>query len=244
MFIQYGSHQHQPGEIQLSISKETLFTDADTPYATRERWDMSGMLVGDDQSDINSQVSSLLNAYSQDSQDLTLKLTEGGDSHLRLRSRDCIGGTRVIAPPSFPDNSDAAYVTFLPYTVAVEGIVALANPATALLSFSETIVRSGGGPRFGLIEPLIGRPIKQLLKRNTIFRAVQRGTATGLYQRPVPPLPLWPDALKQAPEITLDSPRVRGAGASLTYTHFTISWQYEFESATPLLGSPHAWGTV
>lgn len=244
MYIQYGSHAHAPGEIQLSVSKQTLFTEAQTPYAVRERWDMQGMLVGDSQSDINAQVSTLLTAYSKHGEDIALKLSEGGDSHLKMRSRDCIGGTRVVVPPTFPSNVDAAYVTFLPYTIAVEGDVAMTDLPTALLAFSETITKSGGGPRFGLLEPLIGAPVRQLLKRQTIFRATQQGTATGLYARPTAPLPLWPNALKESPRIELRSPKVRGSGSSLTFTEYTISWQYEFESSQPLLGSPHTWGSI
>lgn len=244
MHIQYGSYAHDPGEIQLSVSREAVFNDAEVPYAVRERWDMDGMLVGDSQSDIDRKVRDLTAAYSQDGLDLSLKLSAGGDTHLRLKSTECIGGTRVTQPPSFPSNSDAAYVTFLPYAVSVEGLVALAGTSSYLVSFQETIARSGGGPRYGMIEPLTGMPIRQLLKRNTIYRATQRGSATGLYTYPSVPLPLWPAALKEAPKVERVGPRVRGTGATSTYTHYTVSWSYEFESATPLIGNPHSWGTT
>ena len=243
MHVQYGSYQHDPGEVMLAVTKETLWTDDGLPYAVRERWNLSGMLVGDSEADIDAKVAAMDTAYSTSGQDLIVKLTSGGDTRMALRSADCIGGTRVVSPPAFPENRDAAYVTFLPYTVAVEGVVALPNTERVVISFAETITKSGGGPRYGVIETIAGLPVRQKLRNYTTFRAQQSGSATGLFAMPLVPPPLWPQALVEAPEIRTDPPRVHRSGKA-GYTHFTVHWNYRFESPLPLVGGGNVWGTV
>lgn len=241
-FVQYGNYQHDPGEVELQVQQTVQETEAGTPYSVLTRFSLSGMLVGSGLADMNAKVAALAAAYSQNGYDLGLMDDFGAPTHLVLLSANCLGGSRVTVRPSFPDLRRAAMVTFVPYQIELEGEVLVADRPTDLLEFTESISRSGGGPRFGFLEPLNGAPIKQQLKKKTVYRATQRGRGLGLLARPTVPRPIWPAALMESPTIETGSPRRRGFGADLVYTRFPVSWSYEFQSAVPLIGDPNAWG--
>ncbi len=241
MFVSYGSYSHDPGEVEVAVLKDAVRTGGDTIWAHKWNWELRGQLVGTSESDIDGKVAALEAAYIDD-QDIAIELTGGGDTNLSVAVADTMGGIRVVSGPNYPDNRGAAYVTYLPYTINLEAIVPISGPETTLLAFEESITREGGGPRYGMLEPVVGFPVRQLLKRNTIFRATQTGRAVGINSRPFPANPLWPSALKEAPQIEKPSPKRIGAGNQQTYTEFEITWKYEFESATSLFGGPNAWG--
>jgi len=186
-------------------------------------------------------VAQLTAAYAVDGRDLVLLLPSGSPSHLQLLSRDCNGGTKVMQRPSFPDFRGAGYTGYLPYSIVVEGTRDITGGEDGLLNFSEQLSFEGGGPRFGLRETLNGLPIRQQLRRATIYRATQAGTATGRYSYPTPPRPLWPGAMPEAPKIVYQAPRRRGSAGRDRYTEFVTSWQYVFESPAPLRGRPTIW---
>lgn len=252
MFVKYGSFTHPLGEAAVSIDRETLFTEAGTPWAVRERWDIQGVIsnttinrAGDSipsgvPADLSPKINALELAYSQNNQDIALLLPDGETptSH-RIISAHTLGGVQVVQAPCYPEGIEAEYVTYRSFTVAVEALRPLSSP-TKLLSFTETMTYEGGGPRYGHLEPLVGRPIKQTLKRFTIYRVTQQGHAVGLYAYPPIPKPLWPAAQVRNRRIEKGSPRRRG-GSVITDTEFPISWVYEYESAFSLIGGPHLW---
>lgn len=243
MQVSYGNYTHNEGEVALRINKETLRTEADTPYATLETWTLDGVLVAGSEAAMDTAVAALETAYGSDGQDLALQLTGGGNTTLALDSSACNGGTRVTQRPSFPDFRGAAYVAYLPYSITVVGEVPISSRATNLLRFTESVSRSGGGPRFGVRETLNSRPVVQTLRRFTKYIATQSGTASGLYSYPVPPTPINPGALIEAPEVSYTTPKRRGTGTSANdYTEWTVSWTYRMESASPILGGPNIWG--
>lgn len=241
MYVKFGSYKHDVGECELNLSREILETDARTPYAEVWRADISGMLLADNQASMDQKVEALLRAYSKANQDFVLYLSDGTPSYINMRSRNAIGGVRVVRGPSFPSNRNAAYVTYLPYSIALEAEFPFAQRADALRSFQERIVRSGGGPKFSLTETLNTRPIPQRNKVATIYHATQSGNAVGLYAMPTVPAPIWPQWLVEAPKIEVGSPKRIGTGRSKGYTDFTVSWQYTFQSVTPLYGYPTRW---
>ena len=238
MFLKYGDHAHAVGECDIAIAIEALETDAGTPYAQRVRWDIRGLLTGEDASEINEKVIALKTAYSENARDLTILLPNGTTaSSQRIVSANTTGGTRVVSA-SFPTMDRAGYVTNYQYSVVVEAEIPLDDIQTALRSFSESLSFTGGGPRYGHLETLNTAPVKQLLRQQTVYRVEQVGQAVGLYARPTPPLPIWPAAQIESGARRLGSPKRRRND----YTDFDINWSYRFESASPLVGSPHVWG--
>lgn len=238
MRIKYGSYSHETGEIELSVSRQVLETSAKTPYARQERWELRGQLLASSDLTMDAKVKQLATAYSENNKKLQLLLNSGKVSYLELDPANTLGGVRVTTPPQFPSNKGAAYVTFLPYVIVVEAIVPISVPETRIIAFKETISRSGGGPRRGMLETLTGPPVPQILKQQTIYRATQRGSMTTLFSNPSAPAPIWPSALVGAPEITSEGPDRWGSD----FLNYKISWSYTYESGVPLIGTPHVWG--
>lgn len=242
MFLAYGDYRHPLGQPAIVISRRTLFSAANTPLAVVERWEINGLLQAGSAAEMSEQIDALEAAYSSGGHDLLLYLPDGStaSSH-RLLNAQTLGGVRVVRPPSYPQGRGAEYATIRTFSVALEAELPLLPLDTALVSYRETLEFRGGGPRFGHLEPLIGLPIKQVLRRHTIFRATQRGEAVGWVAYPTPPSPLWPAALVESGTLHAASPRRRGSGEALAYTDFPITWSYQFESALPLYGTPNVW---
>lgn len=241
MRVRYGTYTHEEGEVSLSISRDAIETEGGDIIGVEERWTLTGNLIASSETAMNSSVQALLTAYNRDGKDLALLLSSGADSALVLRSQDCDGGTKVIQRPSFPDFRGPAYTGYLPYSIAVMGTRDTTGGEDGLISWTEQISREGGGPRFGMRETLNGYPIKQQLRQATIYRVKQSGQATGRYSYPTPASPLWPAALMEAPKVTHSTPTRRGSSGRRQYVDWTVSWEYSFESAVPLRGSPSIW---
>lgn len=239
--VKYGDFAHPVGQPAVVISKETEYTDGRTPWATRVRWDISGHLANPtgDPNTLNTAIGQLKEAYAVDGRDLVMLLPDGTASTHVLRTADTLGGVRVVAPPSFPEGTGPELRTMRTFSLALEAVIPLADPETALRSFQETLTFSGGGRRYGHLEPNAGAPVKQLLKQQTVFRATQSGRAVGLYRYPPMPLPMWPAArVEENPEETRTSPQRTGSALH----DYTTTWTYSFASAIRLVGNPNAWG--
>jgi len=238
MYLKYGNYTHPLGEAGIVITKEVIENEANEPYAVRERWNISGMVIGTSASNIRTQLAALDTAYSANGKNLSLLMPDKTESTHRMISSSCTGGVRVIQRPSFPNGGGAEHVTKREYTIVLEGIVQL-SASQSILSFEEVLSFSGGGPVYGHLQPLEGTPIKQLRKQSAPYRATQEGQAVGLYRYPVVPSAIWPGDLTEKPRVRRYSPRKKGSD----YYEYKISWAYEFEAAYPLIGNPHGWTT-
>lgn len=235
MYVQYGSFRFNLGEPSVSITRDVERDATDSIYATRERWDITGLITQDGPSSIKTRIAQIEAAFAEDGQDLKLVMPDGTtDSNHVLKSADCLGGTKVIRRPSFPKGDRTEHVTTRTFSIVVEGLV-LASSDHVLLRFEEQIAFAGGGPEYGHLVTRTGLPVKQLLTRHTPYRATQIGRALGLWRYPDVPSPVWPAARIRAGDVIKQSPR-RSAGS---YYEYEISWRYEFESALPLVGSVH-----
>lgn len=241
--ITYNGYTHPPGEVLLSVNRQALLTDARTAYGETVQIQLDGFLVGDGVASINTAFRALMTAYSTDGGDFVVTDTTAGELALTIRSTNTLGGLRVIKKPNLPSMQNAAYVTFLPYQIVLEALVANPNPATLLRSFAEQISFSGGGWRRGCLQTRFGLPQPQTLTRHQIFRAVQTGRAVGLYSYPPIPSALWPAWLVEPyPERSAVGGHLVGQGAAATYMDFGVQWRYTYESPVPLIGTPRSWG--
>lgn len=242
MRIRYGTYSHEIGEADLSVSRELEENVSGVAYAIRETWTLQGQLQGTSQSNMQAKCVALEAAYAEDGKDIALLKSNNSPTHLQMLSDDTYGGTKVIGRPTFPTQRFASYNTFLNYQIVVQGLKRVSNAELYDL-FTERIITSGGGPRYGMLEPLTGFPIRQLLKRNTIYRVTQQGSAIGRNARPLPPSPLWPNRLVEAPIIERDHPTRHKniTELELEYTAWPISWTYQFASDRRLIGGPNLW---
>ena len=245
MQIRYGSYTHTLGEPALTIDRQTLYTDAQSPYAETVRWMIQGMLTnqGGTEATLNAKVRALEAAYAWNNKDAALLLTSGGAAagHTLINA-DTIGGVRVVKRPHYPKGDGAEGITMRTFAVVLEATFPLTS-GTALLSWTETISFSGGGASYGFLEPLTGRPIKQKLKQRTTYHATQQGRAVGLYEYPTVPSAMWTAGLLGARETKWDSPKRMGYGSGAdTHIGWPVSWLYKFASDNPMYASgPNRW---
>lgn len=239
MYLQYGNYTHQIGEAAVSFLILPRLNEFGEVYLHTHRWTIQGLLLGSSATALDTAWNALKDAYSTGGKTITLFHDDGTASCRRLRSQDCIGGTRIIDGPS-SQFEPGTHTTFLPYQITVEGDVEVQD--LILLSFREELTIEGGGPSFVHLEPLVGPPVKQQVKTNTTYRVIQEGEAVGFKKYPNAPPPVLGAAnLMRAPRIKLSSPRRSSSSGNPEYTEFPITWQYTFESAVPIPALPNKW---
>jgi hypothetical protein len=241
MILAYGSYRHPLAEAGISIQRETLFAATGVPTATRERWWIDGVLQAESSAGVTRAIVELQSAYSRQAQDVVLFLPDGTTPTAHtIQSRDTIGGVRVTRPPSFPQGRGAEYSTYRSYTIELEADIPVTRDANLLLYWEEVLSFSGGGPRWVYLATLAGPPVRQQVQESTPFRATQSGRAVGFRDYPTPAAPIWLAAWHQdASTITRRLPKRTGSGAATTETEFEVTWQYQFESASPLVAQPN-----
>jgi hypothetical protein len=246
MYLKFGGYVHDQGECAITISR-TSRVEHGIVVGYTERWNVQGRLqitsTGDPAADralLSARISALQLAYQQQNADLGLYFDNGTPSTHFLQSARTAGGTRVTKPPEFPIGVGAEYSTFRNFALSVEAD--FLDSSIGLVSWTESLSLTGGGPQFGYLLTLNGPPQKQLLRQQTTFRAMQQGEAIGLNSYPVAPAPLWPaDEHGELRNISQTLPERTGLGNSAVYHHFKTRWSYVFESSAPLLGAPTAW---
>ena len=241
--IQGGNYTHASGEVEYSLSVDGFLNEQGNTVTHRYRVQMQGELYAASTGDLDTAAIALRAAY-RDRLTQWRVLADGSALVHSVLEADTIDGIRVVQPPSFPSNRSAAYVNYLPYTITLEWEQLILGMEEALVSFDETLQFSGGGYRTGHIETAVNLPQKQLLRQHTIFRAVQSGSAVGMFFRPRVPDPIWPGSLVEPnPASTLASGKWRGR-ANPNRQEVAVTWQYNYESSVPLFGRPNDWGVI
>lgn len=232
MQFKFRTYSHDLHENLLAVSVESLRNEMGVQHARKETWNLQGKLVGTSQANLISKIAALKSAYQGKlTGDATFSLADGTIVH-RLIDRDTLGGVRVIRGPEFSADP-RSYVGYIDYAITLEAT--FPDTTVRYLSFHEALSFEGGGPQFEHLEPVEGLPQKQMVKQNTVFRATQSGQVVGHLGYPVVPAAIWSAALKRAPRIRPGSPRRQGNAL----VEFPIEYEYEFESAAPLVGVPH-----
>jgi hypothetical protein len=192
---------------------------------------------------MNAKISALINGYAFNGRDFKLLDENGVVQRLSVLSSATLGGVMITKPPSFPSNKDAAHVTFMPYEISLAAELPITSLVTALVSFTETLSFSGGGPVYEYLETRVGPPQRQLATQQSICTATQEGSAVGLYDTPRVPAAIWPYALVRSPQINSVGGRLVGGGPNFRYMYKGVRWRYEFKGPTPFFGTPHHWGS-
>lgn len=239
MILAYGNYRHELAEAGVAIARETVFSPMAMPIATREHWRIDGILQAETQDALTTAIEELSRAYRLQAQDVTLYLPDGSTptAH-RILSRNTIGGVRVVKPPSFPENKGAEYSTYRSYTIELEAETPVENAGEIMLQWDETLSFTGGGPRWVYLPVLSGPAIKQLVQQQTTYRVTQSGRG-GLSGLSPAGCTIWLDAWhSDASSVTRKLPRLSGSGSSAVETEFEVTWNYQFESASPLVAQP------
>lgn len=245
MILKAGSFAFPLGTVELSITRRDRKTAALQDWAEEVTWnvkyrplsqlaDSSAAMAA-----IKTKLDALENALSGSIGNLILYQPNGSTkTHHQLLTSQCIGGIRLIERPSYPEGRNVEGVTMRTVSMTFQGLRVLPNSTAQVQSFEESLDFEPNGTAYGHLEPKFGYPVKQELKKRMVYRAVQRGSCVGIYQRPEPPPAIFPSALKfTKPRVTKGSPERQGDN----YINWPIAWEYVYESAYPLSGSPNVW---
>jgi len=229
MILKYASYTHANNECEVVIAREPMRNNRGVIVAWVERWDVRGFLQAATQAAVTTALVALEAAYAVDGGNLVLYLNDGTtESAHKITSASTIGGTRVTRPISYPQGRGAEYTTWRSYDLTVEGVLPIAS-GTTILSYQAGIQRAGGGPRFVYLQTLTGLPQYQQTAQSTPYRLVQTGGSRGYTTYPTADSPLYPANEHQ------DQRQVsQSTGGDGQFTTYETTWQYVFESASPL----------
>ncbi len=242
----YRSFTFPEGRWSISKTLQGNENPAKQELTVTHRVAIDGRLQATSAAGIEAQYALLSAAYAVNGGDFLVFLPTGARSdQLSLLSLDALGGVRVTQKPSLGSLENAQYVTYLPVTITLEAEYVSGNsPLNALSSFEESLSFEGGGPVQDWYRPIKGTPSKGIVRQADTYRATQTGKAVGYFDYPrlgttagAPPPIFGIDALNRNPQVSLGSPEKLGS----SYVNFPVSWTYEFESATPLFGTPNRW---
>jgi len=238
LYLQYGNYRHLLGEVDLSVQRQTRFSEAERPIEEQVSWTISARAEGDTLPLLLAELVKVNLAYQARNQyPVARLLSETGAVVHELNGPRSIAGIKVVQPPSFGSGRGAEFTTYANYTVRLEAEFFVGDPATALVSFQESLSFGGGHPERGLLTLSAGRPVEFVSARQTPYRCTQSIRAVGLTAYPTWAVrPAFSLALLEGPDhpATFDSPRARNSRD----THFGLSKTFRFASATPLVGVP------
>ena len=235
-YFRYGNYIHAASEVQLSVSKKATFSARGLRQSLDVNFGISGVLISTDGTvaTLTAQMNALENAYTSDGYSAGLYLDANctvPTNHI-INTALTIGGTRVMSL-DWHHADGTELVTVRGYNITLH---ATFPGVSNILEFHESIsVTGNGGPRVIVLESLQGQPQPQTTCLYTKCTATQRGSAKGLFSWIPAPAPIWPQALRNDQAGGgLDGPVVAANGT----WQFPSSWNYIYESNSPLSGSP------
>jgi hypothetical protein len=239
MYVQYGNYAHAANEATVVIDRKTLENEAHVPYGIEETWGIRGLLQAPTPLLLNASIALMQAAYRVNYQSVGLFFDGGLPTTHAMPGLTPIGGVMVVQQPSFPEGGGGEFSTYRNYHITLRGRYNFPEFLKNVLTWRESLSLSGGGPRFVMLQPLSGPPIKQFTADATPYVAVQEGQATGLIKYPTPPSPLFPgDEHRDRRRITPITPERVGLPPQINYWQYGVSWHYEFESDGILQGVP------
>jgi hypothetical protein len=238
-YFKYGTYQHEDWEVEVTIEKSANFTSRQIPISHNLRMNLNGILIATTQAELTTKILALEAAYSQPASSCGLYLN-GKLTAIKIENTK--GGVQVASGPNYPQGNGGEYSTYRHYQIGLEATVDVPEGQTdPVLQFSESLSFSGTcGPKFVYQPTLTGPPVKQIVAQQTTMKVVQSGNAVGYNSRPLVPRALFPnDEHFEERKIDIGSPR--RIGIKETYIEYPVSWQYVFESNSPLSGNPNRW---
>ncbi len=239
MQLVYGGFAHAVNEGTIVTNKEIIRSAAELPYAVKETWNITGFAQAANQNALIGRLTAMEAAYSRDYQTIALLANDGSVARF-MKGLTRVGGVLIKGGVSYPDGgaNDAEFSTYRRFSITVEGTYNITE-ANVILSWTELLTFTGGGPKFVYLVPILGKPLRQQVNEFTPNTVTQQGEASALYAYPNPALPIWPDAEHvERRRITPKSPKRGGGSQAPFYYEYPVSWSYEFESADDLIGTP------
>jgi len=247
LYLAYGNYICDTGAVHIATDVTTELSPTGRPIAQAYTFTLRGTLTAANQSAMATAIVALEDAFRVRNQNLILYQDDASESAVLLKSAGSLTGVRILKGPYYPTTEgpeNATHRTWevqvfakYPWGVRPDGTGSPDFAANMAIQFEETVSISGGGPQFIHKPNVYGPWQKQLTYPFMPYVATQTGTAVGYRDYPKIPPPLFSLALKEAPRITRKGPQQEG----LLLVNYTVTWEYQFESVTPLVGLPHFW---
>lgn len=242
MILVYGSYIHAANENWFRVEYHFKKSRLGYPQSLFTRWTIWGVITADSQSALTTALAALEAAYSVDGYNILVYLNDGTTltQHYLLNSTT-INGVQVtdfsyIDRDPRHGQSGCEYVNKRTYRIVLQA-ESVDDNAYGLLSWEEQVVGIGtGGPIFIQKPALTGPPQRQIIQQQSSFRAIQSGRAVGYLGYPAAiATPIWPG--DEHVERRRIAPATPDFGVRIN-TGYPISWHYEFESSSQLVGNP------
>lgn len=237
MQLYYGDYAHDANSVQLTTRHEILRAETGARYGFKKIFNINGEIYADTQAELTTALDALVEAYSSNGEDLILKDNSANDSHITILNADSASGVMITDGPNYPNLSGAEYTTFVTFSIAAEAEFITGDDEIPYETYTETIAVVGnGGPKRVAKAVATGAPVRQQTRQRTVISATQSGTATKTGGNVPPPFPLLAFNSLILINETISNP------VTISYRNgvhvWTINWNRQFESATPLIGIP------
>lgn len=230
IYVKYGSYQFPAGLVDVSLTKTARRSPRGLPQKELWRMSLSGTLIADGQSAINTAIRNLEEAFAVPNQTLAVHLGSGAQSVHKLDAGTSLSGVQIVQPPSFPTGRDAEFATGRTFTIVAESEYAV-DGADGYLEWNESISVTGdGGPDYAVRNVMNGEPQLHVIHSRTPVYVTQQGNAVGFLARPLAPPPInWGVRLGARTFGSRQSPKVMGNSLQ----GYAIRWAYQFVNTTP-----------
>lgn len=221
----------------IKVGSTVRWNKGNLPLSQVNWIDVSGDLLGSDQNSIIQAENALKTALAVQYGDLIFYGDDNTTIAEGLISRTSITGVRCVEGPTFKDTYGPQFATLRSYQFRFEAEYTIAG-AASYISFTEALSFRGGLPQFAMRLALDAPPQRQMVWPATPYVVEQSGSAEGYLAYPPMPSPKFPFALKEAGDTRYLDPTRKGPNG---WEGWPISWRYNFEWASPLVGFPQVW---
>lgn len=235
VYFYYGGYTHAANSVAVrSIQKSFVMSPFGKRHVIRHMWTIEGKLLGD-RSSINSQLTTLLTAYSAQGQSFGFL-----NSPLQVDSSTSIGGAMCTGPIQHEMIRGAEGTTYLRFYASLQADFP-ACLTGEVLDFHESLnfTNHGGGPIYVERTPAQGEPLFQQVTERSWYYVTQTGSITTAFYNPQPMLPIWPAYVRTIGagglNVEYNSPKMQ-RGVAMSYT---TRWRYDYASPIPLEAYPN-----
>lgn len=233
--LKLGTYSFDTNACRVRQDSEIRYSNGDSPISLISRVHVVGYLAADGQSALTTAQQALEAKLEENFNDIVLLRDDGSESATVLKNTGSISGV-MIRRYSFPGEDGAEYATLRKFEFDAEAEYPFSS-RNNLVSWSEELSFSGGGPVYVHRPSINGPSQKQRVYPAMHYSCTQSGQAIGYRDFPIAPFPRWANDLKHSPEIRKFGPERKGTG----YVNFGISWTYQYEGIREFVGVPTPW---
>lgn len=237
MYFQYGSYRHEAGEVRVEKpNPQNTYSSDGILTGVKVQLVLSGRKHGANPSALTAALAAMEAAYAVDGQDAVLYEDDGTPTALRIENASTINGVQVSQPPAYAGDTRGQYATYVDYTIVLGAELSVSSGESSF-DYTESVVYSPPpsvttNKEFVIRKPLDGQVQRQASNVVT-FTARQTGSVSSKLFWMQPQSPMYP-AHCHGTQSSVQYSVKRDKNTAI----YVTSWDYSFESDTPLSGYP------